>query len=338
MLAWRIEGSFGLQNLTRTELPDPVAAAGEVVVRLSAASLNFRDLLMIRGHYNPRQPLPLTPGSDGVGVVESVGAGVTRVKPGDRVAGIFAQDWLAGPPRRNKLRRTLGGPIDGTFATHVKLSAEGVVPVPSHLSDVEAASLPCAAVTAWHALVDEARVQPGDRVLILGTGGVSIFALQFARMLGAETIVTSSSDEKLEQARGLGADHTINYRTHPDWWKEARRLSDDEGVDVVIEVGGAGTFDQSMRSVRAGGHISLIGVLAGSEQPVNMNRVLMQNVRVQGVLVGSREMFEAMNRAIAQHRLRPVIDRAFAFDDMGSALDHLANGRHFGKVCVAISA
>lgn len=334
MDAWRIEGSFGLENLVRAELPNPLPGPGEVVVRLRAASLNFRDLLMIRGHYNPRQPLPLIPGSDGVGVVEAVGAGVTRVKVGDRVAGNFAQDWLAGPPRRNKLRRTLGGPLDGTFATHIKVSAEGVVSVPTHLTDIEAASLPCAAVTAWHALVDEAAVRPGDRVLILGTGGVSVFALQFARMMGAETIVTSSSDEKLEQARELGADHTINYRVHPDWWKEVRKLTDDEGVDVVIEVGGAGTFDQSVRSVRAGGHVALIGVLAGSEQPVNMNRILMQNIRVQGVIVGSREMFESMNRAITQHRLHPVIDRAFSFAEMPLALEHMAHGRHFGKVCV----
>lgn len=336
MFAWRIEGSFGLENLRKVELPTPTPSPGEVVVRLSACSLNFRDILMIRGFYNPKQPLPLIPGSDGVGVVESVGQGVTRVKVGDRVAGIFAQDWISGAPRRNRLNRTLGGPVDGTFATHVRLCAEGVVRVPDHLSDVEAATLPCAAVTAWHSLVSEAGIQAGDRVLILGTGGVSIFALQFANLFGAETIVTSSSDDKLEQARGLGARHTINYRTSPDWWRTVRKLTDDEGVDIVIEVGGAGTFDASVRSVRVGGHVSLIGILSGGEQPMNLTRILMQNIRVQGVIVGNRDMFEAMNRAISLHRLHPVVDRSFAFDEMPLALEHMAHGRHFGKVCVEI--
>jgi NADPH:quinone reductase-like Zn-dependent oxidoreductase len=336
MLAWRIEGAFGLDNLRKVELATPVPGPGEVVVRLAACSLNFRDLLMIRGHYNPRQPLPLIPGSDGVGLVESVGQGVSRVKVGDRVAGIFAQDWISGAPRRNRINRTLGGPIDGTFASHILLNAEGVVRVPDQLTDVEAATLPCAAVTAWHSLVTEAGIRAGDRVLILGTGGVSIFALQIARLFGAETYVTSSSDEKLEQARALGAHHTINYRTSPDWWREVRKLTGDQGVDVVVEVGGAGTFDASVRSVRVGGHVSLIGILAGGEQPMNLTRILMQNIRVQGILVGNRDMFEEMNRAIALHQLRPVIDRTFAFDEMSLALEHMAHGRHFGKVCVAM--
>lgn len=336
MRAWSIEGAFGLENLKQVERPLVAPGPGRVLLRMSAVSLNFRDLLMIRGFYNPRQKLPLIPLSDGVGVVEAIGAGVTRVKLGDRVAGIFAQAWLSGQPNRAQLQTTLGGPRDGTLAEYVELDAEGVVHVPAHLSDEEAATLPCAAVTAWSALVPMGGVVAGQRVLVLGTGGVSIFALQFAKLLGAEVIATSSSDEKLAQAEALGANHTINYKSHPDWWKEVRRLTNDEGVDLVVEVGGANTFDQSVRSTRVGGIVSLIGVLTGAESPVNLTRVLMQNIRVQGVIVGPRDAFEAMNRAIDVHKVRPVVDRVYGFDDIPQAFDDMAHGRHVGKIVVRV--
>jgi len=338
MRAYEIQGSFGLENLRRVDRPVPEPGPGQVRVRVRAVSLNYRDVLTVRGFYNPRQPLPLVPCSDGVGVIEAVGPGVTRVAVGDRVAGIFAQDWHSGEPSRDKLRTTLGGPLDGTLSEQIVLSAEGVVGVPDHLSDEEAATLPCAAVTAWSSLVTMGGIKAGDTVLVLGTGGVSIFALQFARLAGARVIVTSSSDEKLERARALGADETVNYRKHPEWWREVRKWTEDRGVDHVIEVGGAGTFEQSVRSVRIGGHIGLIGVLAGGQQEINLTRVLMQNIRVQGVIVGHRESFEAMNRAISSSGMRPVVDQVFAFEDAIAAFEALGAAKHFGKICVRVSA
>lgn len=338
MRAWVLQNAFGLENLSLQERPVAEPGPGEVRLRMLAASLNFRDLLMVRGHYNPRQPLPLIPCSDGVGIIDAVGPGVTRVQPGQRVAGIFSQRWLAGSASREALASTLGGPRDGTLTESMILDADGVVPVPDFLSDEEAATLPCAGVTAWSALVTEGGITAGQRVLILGTGGVAIFALQLAKVLGCEAIVTSSSDDKLAQARDLGADHTINYRTHPEWWREVRRITNDEGVDLVIEVGGAGTFDQSVRSVRVGGHISMIGVLAGGQAPVNLTRVLMHNIRVQGVLVGHRDSFEAMNRAIAHHRIRPVVDRVVPFTEARDALEAMARGEHVGKIAIRIAA
>ena len=334
MRAFEIRGTFGLEALTPTERPDPVPGPGYVLIRVKAASLNFRDLMMVRGLYNPKQPLPLVPLSDGVGEVLRVGEGVTRVKAGDRVAGIFAQTWLAGPPTKAGLLSTLGGPLDGMLADHVVLHEDGLVHVPAYLTDEEAATLPCAAVTAWSALVEQGGLRAGETLLVLGTGGVSIFALQFARMAGARVIVTSSSDQKLERARSLGAAETINYKATPDWEKKTRELTDGVGVDHVLEVGGGGTFARSVRAVRVAGRISLIGILAGSTTDVSLTPILMQNIRVQGVMVGSRETFEAMNRAIALHRLRPVVDRVFPFAEARAALEHLAGQGHFGKIVV----
>lgn len=334
MKAWRLEGSFGLENLKLVDLPDPEPGPTEVVVRVTASSLNFRDLLMVRGFYNPKQPLPLIPLSDGVGVVEAVGDRVTRVAAGDRVAAIFAQKWISYPATKERLLSTLGGPLDGMLSERVCLDQEGLVHVPEHLSDEEAATLPCAALTAWTALVPEGRARAGSRILVLGTGGVSIFALQLGKLLGASVMVTSSCDEKLERAKALGADATVNYRSTPEWWRAARDWTNGEGVDQVIEVGGAGTFDQSVRSVRIGGLVSMIGVLAGGVDNVNLVRVLMQNIRVQGIIVGCRDSFEDMNRAIAQHELRPVVDRVVPFEDAAQALEDLGKGEHFGKVVI----
>ncbi len=334
MRAFEIRGSFGLDHLTLVERPEPVPAPGHARVRLRAASLNFRDLLTVQGHYNPKQPLPLIPLSDGAGEVVQVGDGVTRVEVGDRVMPIFAQRWLAGEPTKAKLLSALGGPLDGTLVEEIALHEDGLVPVPAHLSWEEAATLSCAGVTAWSALVTQGGIKAGDTVLVLGTGGVSLFALQIGRLQGARVIVTSSSDAKLERARALGASETINYKAHPDWEKKVRELTGGTGADHVVEVGGGGTLAKSVRAVRVGGQISLIGVLAGAATEVNLAPILMQNIRVQGVIVGSRETFEHLLRAVTQHQLRPVVDRVFPFAEARAAFDHMAGQGHFGKIVV----
>ncbi len=336
MRAWEIQGGFGLDKLTLTERPDPRPGPGQVLIRVRAVSLNYRDLLTVDGKYNPKQKLPLIPCSDGAGEVVAVGDGVTRVKPGNRVCGIFAQRWIAGEPTREKLRSTLGGPFDGMLAELVVLHEEGVVHVPPHLTDEEAATLPCAGVTAWSALVTAGRLTAGDSVLLQGTGGVSIFALQFARALGLHPILTSSSDEKLERARELGAGGLINYRQVPDWGARAREVAGGAGVDLVVEVGGAGTLDQSLKAVRMGGTICLIGNLAGIVAQIPLTAVFMQQVRLQGILVGHREGFETMNRAIALRGLRPVVDRVFPFEEARGAFELMGAAGHFGKVCIRV--
>jgi NADPH:quinone reductase-like Zn-dependent oxidoreductase len=334
MRVFEIQDSFGLDNLRMVERPDPSPGPGQVEIEMRSVSLNYRDLMTVRGHYNPRQPLPLIPCSDGVGEVTAVGDGVEGLNTGDRVATIFNQTWLAGEPAADKLRGTLGGPLDGTLAERMVLDANGVVRVPEYLTDHEAASLPCAAVTAWSALVEQGTVGAGDVVLVQGTGGVSIFALQIARVLGARVIVTSSSEEKLERARALGAWQTVNYADDPEWGKTARRMTDGRGVDHVVEVGGAGTLEQSLRACRVGGTVSVIGVLSGVATELNIIPILMQQVRLQGILVGSREGFERMNRAFSAHEVRPVVDRVFAFDEAPDAFRHMASGEHFGKIAV----
>ena len=336
MRAVAIVGGFGLQNVQVVERPDPVPGPGEVVVRTRAVSLNYRDLLVVKGRYNPRQTLPLVPCSDAVGVVTSTGPGVSRVSVGDRVATLFAQRWWAGPPTAESLGATLGSPLDGTLCEQLLLDAEGVVAVPAYLSDVEAATLPCAGLTAWHALFDAGGLQAGDTVLVIGTGGVSVAALQLASAAGARVIITSSSDEKLERARAAGAWQTINYVRDLEWGRTARDLTGGRGVDLVIEVGGAGTLEQSLRAVRPGGSIQLIGILAGSRQPVNLLPILMRNVRIQGIFVGSRAMFQDLNRALEAGQIRPVVDRVHPFEDAARALAELAEGRHFGKICLAL--
>jgi len=334
MRVLEIQQKFGLEQLRPARRPDPSPGPGQVLLRMRAACINYRDLLTVRGHYNPRQPLPLIPCSDGVGEVVALGRGVDRVQVGDRVAPIFAQRWISGEPTRERLGSTLGGPIDGTLAEWMVLDQQGLVHLPAHLSDEAAATLPCAAVTAWNALFTLGSLQAGETVLVQGTGGVSIFALQFATLAGARVIVTSSSDAKLARARALGAWETINYVEIEDWDQQVRRLTGGRGVDQVIEVGGAGTLARSLGAVRFGGRISLIGVLSGSSSEFNVIPVLMQQIRLQGVLVGSRTSFEAMNRAIDAQRLEPVVDRVFEFEQAREALEYLASGRHLGKVCL----
>lgn len=335
MKAWRFTEGFGAEHLKIVELPDPVAGPGEAVVRVRACSLNYRDLAVMRGAYGPNVKPPLIPLSDGAGEVLEVGPGVTRVKRGDKVAGIFMQDWLEGPVDDIKANSALGGSIDGMMAEKVCLKADGLVHFPSHLTVEEAAALPCAAVTAWHALFRSGGLKPGESVLLQGTGGVSIFALQFAKMAGARVIMTSSSDVKLERVRTMGADAVINYKTTPDWDKPVRQLTNGVGVDHVVEVGGAGTLSLSSKSVRRGGHIALIGVLAGRGE-FDPRLMMLKSARLHGIFVGSREMFEEMNRAIALSRLRPVIDRVFEFGELQEALSYLASGAHFGKVCIRV--
>jgi NADPH:quinone reductase-like Zn-dependent oxidoreductase len=330
-----IRNQFGIENLTLTERRDPQPGFGQVLIRMKAASLNFRDLLTVKGHYNPRQPLPLIPLSDGVGEVVAVGDGVTRVKAGDRVAGNFAQKWLAGEPDPAKVQKsTLGGPLDGMLTEYAILHEEGVVIPPAYLTDEEAATLPCAALTAWSALIAQGDLKPGETVLVQGTGGVSLFAVQFAKATGARVIITSSSDEKLERARALGADATVNYVTTPDWEKKVRELTGGIGADHVVEVGGAGTLMKSLRAVRFAGRVSLIGVLAGRTTEIDVIPILMQNLRIQGVIVGCREMFEQMNRALEVHKIRPVIDRTFSFEESRQAFVLMERGGHFGKICI----
>lgn len=337
MKTFEIQNDFGLQNLRLVERPDPTPGPGQVLVRMGAVSLNYRDLMMVRGQYNPRQPLPLVPCSDGAGTVVAVGEGVSRFEKGDRVATLLSQTWASGEPSHGKLRSSLGGPRDGTLCELMVLDEEGLVAVPEHLTDVEAATLPCAALTAWSALVTYGRVRAGDTVLVQGTGGVAIFALQFALLAGGRVILTSSSDEKLQRAREMGAQETINYRSEPEWGKKAHELTAERGVDHVVEVGGAGTLEQSLKAVRFGGTVSVIGVLSGASSPLNILPILMKNVRLQGILVGHREGFEAMNRAITSSRLQPVVDRVFPFEEAPEAFRFLASAGHFGKICLSFS-
>lgn len=336
MKVFEIRDEFGLDHLTLTDRPQPTPGHGEVLLEMKAASLNYRDILMVGGQYNPRQPLPLIPCSDGVGKVVEVGEGVSRVAVGDRVCTLFCQEWEGGEPDEAKLRSTLGGPHDGTLAEYMVLPEDGVIPAPEHLTDVEAATLPCAALTAWSALVTQGNVRAGDTVLVQGTGGVSLFALQLAQALGARVIVTSSKDAKLEAAEKLGSWRQINYAENPKWGKTARQMTDGVGVDLVVEVGGAGTLQQSLQAIRVGGQISLIGVLSGNATELNIIPILMQNVRIQGILVGSRASFEAMNRCLVQHQIRPVVDRVFPFEEAREALAYMAGSRHLGKICVEI--
>ena len=335
MQAWILDGSFGLDHLVLAERPRPRPAPGEVVVRIRAVSLNYRDLVVARGMYAPDHPLPFVPVSDGAGEVVELGTGVDRVAVGDRVAGLYAQRWIAGRPTAVTRASTLGVPRPGVLAEYAIFDAEGTVRVPDHLSYEEAATLPIAGVTAWHALFGTpAPIGAGDTVLVQGTGGVAIFALQLARLAGARVIVTSKDDTKLARARELGASETINYRTTPAWDARARELTDGLGVDLVVDIAG-GELDRSVGAVRQDGRVALIGFLDGAASRIDLFGVLRNSVRLQGISVGSREMFEELNRALAQHRVRPVIDRVFPFARAPEAFAALAAGGHFGKLVIA---
>jgi NADPH:quinone reductase-like Zn-dependent oxidoreductase len=335
MKAYEIRDAFGIDALAMSDRPEPRPGPGQVLVKTRAVSLNFRDLLVVKGEYSRKLPLPMVPCSDCAGEVAAVGDGVSRVKVGDRVAGIFMQSWLEGEVTEAKAKSALGGAISGVLAESALLHETGLVHIPAHLSFEEAATLPCAAVTAWHALITEGCLKPGDTVVTLGSGGVSPFALQFSRLAGARVIATSGSDEKLSKLRGLGASDGINYKTTPDWDKRVRELTG-AGADHIVEVGGASTLPRSLKAVRMGGRISLIGNVAGGGE-VNPVPLLMKNVRLQGIFVGSREMFEAMNSAIVTHGLRPVVDSVFPFDQAREAMHYMETGAHFGKICIKVS-
>ena len=334
---------FGVNNLEQIDLPMLQIAAGMVLIRVHAVSLNYRDLMVVKGTYNPRMALPRIPCSDGAGEVVAVGEGVDRVKVGDRVCGIFMQRWLDGPLTAEKSKGALGGDADGMLTEYVLLKEEGVVSFPKHLSYEEAATLPCAAVTAWNALHyagdprDPAR--SGETIVIQGTGGVSVFALQFGKLMGGRVIGTSSSEAKLGRARGLGLDAGCNYRERPEWWKWILEMTDGVGADRIIEVGGAGTFGQSLRAARVGGLIAQIGVLSGgaTQEPLTLTPILHKQLRIQGIYVGSRVMFEEMNTVIAAEQMHPVVDSMFGFDEAREAFAHMESGSHFGKIVIRVA-
>jgi NADPH:quinone reductase-like Zn-dependent oxidoreductase len=327
---------FGLDGIHVREMADHPPGTGEVAVRLHAASLNYHDLATALGFANPKMALPQVPLSDGAGEVMALGEGVTSLAVGDRVTTLFFPDWQSGRPSLPVLRRVTGETVPGALQDILVVPASALIPAPAHLSHLEAATLPCAALTAWRAVVTEGQVKAGDRVLIQGTGGVSLFALQFARLLGAETVVISSSDAKLARARELGADHLLNYRNEPRWGRAIRKLTG-EGVDLVVEVGGAGTLAESLEAVRIGGHISMIGVLTGLASQISTARIMAMNVTVRGITVGNREQFADMNRAITLHHLQPVIGEVFGFEELPLALKTLQGAGHVGKLCLDFS-
>jgi len=335
MHAWQIS-SFGIDSLELAERATPQPGPGEVQIRIRAISLNYRDLMMVKGLYNPKMKLPRIPCSDGAGTVVEVGAGVTAWKPGDRVAGIFMQNWLDGPPTEAKSRGALGGDIDGMLAEYTVLRDSGLVRLPEHLSFEEAATLPCAAVTAWNALA-AGNLRPGATVLIQGTGGVSIFALQLAHFQGTRVLGISSSHEKLERARALGLDAGLNYSENPEWERWALDQTGGEGVDLVVEVGGLATLPRALKALRIGGAIAQIGVLSGFADPVPfpIASILHKQARIQGIYVGSRHDFEQMNKAIALAQLRPVYE-SFPWSQVREALTSMEKGSHFGKLVLTV--
>ena len=338
MKQYQLPRAGRIDDLTLTTVEQPTPGPGQALVRLRAASLNYRDLLIAKDQYGFGGVRPGTvPASDGAGEVVAVGPGVTSVKVGDRVAGIFHQGWVDGEITDAMAGTALGGELDGVLTEYRAFDESGLIPVPAGYSFEQAATLPCAAVTAWNALMCGARpVRPGDSVLTLGTGGVSVFALQFAAAAGARVISTSSSDEKLQRAKALGASDTINYKATPDWEKAVMALTDGRGVDHVVEVGGAGTLPKSLRCVRRGGEVSVIGLLTGRGGEINPLVLLPRATTMRGIYVGSREMFLAMNRAIVATAIKPAVDRTFAFDRVPDAYRYLESGSHFGKVVIRI--
>ncbi|EMY68344.1 zinc-dependent alcohol dehydrogenase family protein [Leptospira vanthielii] len=328
---------FGLDHLKIIDVPEPTSPGPtEVLVRLRAASLNYRDSLVVEGKYNPKFPLPLVPCSDGAGEVIGIGSQVTEWAVGDRVLLTFAPKWIARDATHAEMRHTIGGPLPGTLRELALVPETGLVRIPSHLSYEEAATLPCAALTAWSGLFQFSNLKPGEFVVVQGTGGVSIFALQFAKFVGAKVILTSSSGEKLEQGKELGADYLVNYKETPEWGKEVRRITKKVGADHIIEVGGAGTLEQSIAACRPFGVIHLIGILAGKSGELNLLPAVMNNLKIQGLVVGGRKAFIEMNQAIETSGLRPVVDKVFSLEESADAIRYLRSGSHFGKIVIRI--
>lgn len=336
MKSWVIPSPKGIDSLTLAERPDLAPGPRQVLVRVRATSLNYRDLMTVEGSSARAAPKPdLVPLSDGAGDVVAIGPGVTRVKAGDRVAGCFMQKWVGGAIDEAAQASAMGGAIDGMLTELAVLEEDGVVRLPGHLSFEEGATLPCAGVTAWHALVEIGGIKAGDTVLVLGSGGVSIFALQFARMFGARVIATSGSKAKAERAKKMGAEAVIDYRAVPDWDREVMKLTGGRGVDITVEVGGAGTLPRSFMATRIAGRITVIGLLTGAGAEVDPMPILRRNLRVQGLYVGNRQMFEAMNRAIEANGLKPVIDKVFPFAEAKDAYRHMKSQNHFGKIVIS---
>ena len=331
------KGGAGIDGIVQVERPDPKPAYRQVLVKVGACSLNYRDLAIARGTYRLPVNPNIIPLSDGAGKVIDIGAGVRRVKVGDKVAGNFFQRWSAGEPGPDTHQSALGGGIDGMLAEYVVLEEDGVVKIPEHLSVEEGATLPCAGVTAWHAIIEHAHLIAGKTVLLQGTGGVSILGLQLAKAMGITVIITSSRDDKLARAMQLGADYCINYVTTPDWDKAVKDITKGQGVDCVVEVGGAGTIAKSFASIRVGGRISLIGNLSGPATELNPGLVIGRRANVQGISVGSTAMFEAMNQAIVGNGIKPVVDKLFAFDEVQAAYRHMASAAHFGKIVIRMA-
>jgi NADPH:quinone reductase-like Zn-dependent oxidoreductase len=325
----------GIAGLSKVDRPMPKPGHRQVLVKVAACSLNYRDIGIVHGRYSQWSGENIIPLSDGAGEVIEIGQNVQRVKVGDRVCGCFFQRWSGGQPSSLTPASALGGAIDGMLAEYVVLEEDGVVKAPEHLSLQEAATLPCAAVTAWHAMVEHAKLIAGQSVLLLGTGGVSIFGLQLAKAMGLEIVITSSSDEKLARAKQMGAHHGINYKTTPDWEKAAVKLTNG-GVDAVVEVGGPGTFGRSLAAIRPGGKVSMIGSLSAVVD-ISPNAIRARRANVQAISVGSTEMFEAMNRAISVNKIKPVIDKVLPFDDTPAAYRHLESATHFGKVVISVA-
>jgi NADPH:quinone reductase-like Zn-dependent oxidoreductase len=331
--------SFGIEQLKLTDVPEPKPGDGEVLLEVKAISLNFRDLMVLQGIYNPKlfeSGESFTPISDGAGVVAAVGPGVSTVKAGDRVVSHFIAGWIDGHYQGRYRDTSLGTPGPGLAAERVVLPERALLPIPECYSFAEASTLPIAALTAWSCLVTEGRVETGQSVLTLGTGGVSVFAVQLANALGAETIITSSSDEKLETVRGLGANHTINYRTNPEWHKQVLEITGGQGVHLTVETGGAGTLNQSIIATRAGGTVALLGVLSGVKAEVNTVAILMKRLHIAGIYVDSRASFQNMLDFMAQHHIRPVISRTTGFDQLRDQLRYMESGGHFGKLVITL--
>jgi NADPH:quinone reductase-like Zn-dependent oxidoreductase len=336
MKCYEVSGPTGIDGLALIDKAVPRPAAGEVLVRLTAVSLNYRDLLTVKGGYGSRQKFPLIPVSDGAGVVEAIGPGVQSFKPGDRVTAGFFQDWISGEPTEAKLRSDLGCALDGVLCEYRVFPARSLVRTPVHLTDLEASAFPCAGVTAWSAVVKLGGVKPGQIVLTQGSGGVSLFALQLAKMCGARVIATSSSDAKIERLKSLGADFVVNYKATPDWGKRAREMTG-SGVDLVVEVGGVGTLNESIRATKIGGTIAFIGVLAGaSTSDLRIPLIVVQQQRLQGVTVRAVDDLQALADASAANQLQPIIDKVFPFGQAKEAFSYLASGVQFGKVAISL--
>lgn len=337
MRAWKIMGEFGLSSLKVAQIDKMPIKAHEVRVDIRACSLNYRDLMVVKGFYNPHQALPLIPLSDGAGEVVEIGAEVKNFRVGDRVCATFSQKWCHGVVSTDAMKATLGSPLDGMLTESRIFAEEGVIKFPDYLSYEEAATLPCAAVTAFNAIAHQSSLTPGDTVLIEGTGGVSLFALQFAKAFGLKSIVISSSDEKLAKAKAIADCHGINYRQNDNWPAAIMDKTEGRGVDAVVEVGGAKTIQKAIASVKRGGVVCLIGILSGTEEPVDLRPILMNNIRIQGIFVGAKMVFSAMNRVLEHAKIRPVIDRVFDFKDTPAAFSYLESAQHFGKICIKVA-